>query len=48
MSDDALSVKFLSQARGVLSDDRAKALLAASWNVRALGNVAELFALGTV
>lgn len=46
MSDDALSAKFLQQARGVLSDDRARALLAASWNVRALGNVAELLALG--
>ena len=46
MPDDALDAKFLSQARGVLSDERAKALLAASWNVRALGNVAELVALG--
>jgi 2-methylcitrate dehydratase PrpD len=48
MPDDALSVKFLSQARGVLSDDKAKALLAASWNVRALDSAAELLALGAV
>jgi 2-methylcitrate dehydratase PrpD len=46
MSDDELGIKFLSQARGVLPDDNAKALLAASWNVAALGNVAELLALG--
>ena len=46
MSDDELSTKFLSQARGVLSDDRAKKLLDASWNVRKLNNVAELLALG--
>ena len=47
MSDDELSAKFLSQARGVLPDDPAKKLLDASWNVRRLANVAELLALGT-
>ena len=46
MSDDELSTKFLSQARGVVSDDKAKKLLDASWNVRKLSNVAELLALG--
>jgi 2-methylcitrate dehydratase PrpD len=46
MSDDALSAKFLSQARGVLADGKAKALLAASWNARALDDAAELLALG--
>jgi 2-methylcitrate dehydratase PrpD len=46
MSDDELSTKFLSQARGVLSDDAAKKLLAASWNVRQLKNVADILALG--
>ena len=46
MSDDALSAKFLSQARGVLADDAAKKLLAASWNVRRLDNVADFLALG--
>jgi len=46
MSDDELSAKFLSQARGVLPDDTAKKLLDASWNVRGLGNVADLLALG--
>jgi 2-methylcitrate dehydratase PrpD len=48
MSDDALSTKFLSQARGVLPDEKAQALLAASWNVRGLDNVAELLALGAI
>lgn len=47
MSDDELSAKFLAQARGALSDDKAKELLAASWNVRALGSVADILALGT-
>ena len=46
MSDDALSAKFLSQARGVLADDAAERLLAASWNVRRLDNVADILALG--
>jgi 2-methylcitrate dehydratase PrpD len=46
MSDDDLSTKFLSQARGVLSDDNAQGLLAASWNVRQLENVASLLAFG--
>lgn len=46
MSDDDLSTKFLSQARGVLNDDNARGLLAASWNVRQLENVASLLALG--
>src|ERR1044072_7628943 len=32
MSDDELSTKFLSQARGVLPDDTAKKLLDAAWN----------------
>jgi 2-methylcitrate dehydratase PrpD len=48
MSDDQLSAKFCSQARGVLSDAKAEALLAASWNARGLGNVAELLALGAI
>jgi len=48
MSDEALSTKFLSQARGVLPDEKATALLAASWNVRGLENVAELLALGAL
>ena len=48
MTDDDLSVKFLSQARGALSDDNAKTLLDASWNIRALGNVADILALGAV
>jgi hypothetical protein len=46
MSDDELSAKFLSQARGVLPDAAARKLLDASWNVRGLANVAELLALG--
>jgi len=46
MSDDDLSAKFLSQARGVLADDAAERLLAASWNVRRLDNVADILALG--
>jgi 2-methylcitrate dehydratase PrpD len=46
MSDDQLSAKFLSQARGVLADARAQALLDAAWNVRALGNVTRLLELG--
>jgi 2-methylcitrate dehydratase PrpD len=46
MSDDQLSTKFLSQARDVLPDDKAKKLLDASWNVPKLGSVAELLALG--
>jgi 2-methylcitrate dehydratase PrpD len=46
MSDDELSAKFLSQARGVLPDDAAKKLLDASWNVRRLDNVADILALG--
>jgi 2-methylcitrate dehydratase PrpD len=46
MSDDELSAKFLSQARGVLPDDAARKLLDATWNVRGLANVAELLALG--
>ena len=41
MSDDELSAKFLSQARGVLADDAARKLLDASWNVRELDNVAD-------
>ena len=48
MPDDALSVKFFSQARGVLPDDKAKALLDASWSARGLANVAELLALGAI
>jgi 2-methylcitrate dehydratase PrpD len=48
MSDDELSVKFLSQARGVLSNDTAKKLLDASWNIRTLKNVADVLALGAV
>jgi 2-methylcitrate dehydratase PrpD len=47
MTDEELSTKFLSQARGVLPDDRVRTLLDASWNVRKRGNVAELLALGT-
>ena len=46
MSDEELSTKFLSQARGVLSDDAARKLLAASWHVRELENVADLLAFG--
>ena len=46
MSDDDLSVKFLSQARGVIPDDNARKLLEASWNTRRLDNVANLLALG--
>ncbi len=46
MSDDELSAKFLSQARGVLAEDRAKELLAASWNARGLDNVVQLLTLG--
>jgi 2-methylcitrate dehydratase PrpD len=46
MSDDELSAKFLSQARGVLADDAADKLLAASWKVRRLDNVADILALG--
>jgi 2-methylcitrate dehydratase PrpD len=46
MSDDELSTKFLSQARGVLPDEAAKKLLAASWDVRQLKNVADILALG--
>ena len=48
MSDSELSMKFLSQARGVVSDNKAKKLLDASWNVRKLGSVAELLARGAV
>jgi len=48
MSDDELSAKFISQARGVLRDDNAKALLAASWNTRGLNNVAEILTLGAL
>jgi len=48
MSDEALSAKFLSQARGVLPDAKAQALLAASWNARALDDVTELLALGAL
>ena len=48
MSDDELSTKFLSQARGVLPDAKAKELLAASWNVATLENVASLLSLGTL
>ena len=46
MSDDELSAKFLSQASGVLSGAKARALLDASWSVRGLANVADLLALG--
>jgi len=45
MSDDELSAKFLSQASGVLSGAKARALLDASWSVRGLANVADLLAL---
>jgi 2-methylcitrate dehydratase PrpD len=48
MSDDELSAKFSAQARGVLPDARAKELLAASWNVRALTDVADILALGAL
>jgi hypothetical protein len=48
MSDDELSAKFLAQARGVLSDAKAQELLATSWNVAALENVADLLALGAL
>jgi 2-methylcitrate dehydratase PrpD len=48
MSDDELSAKFMSQARGVLTDDKAKALLAASWNTRGLTDVAGILALGAL
>jgi 2-methylcitrate dehydratase PrpD len=48
MSDDELSAKFLAQARGVLPDAKAQELLAASWNVATLENVADLLALGTL
>jgi 2-methylcitrate dehydratase PrpD len=48
MSDEALSAKFLSQARGVLAEPRPQALLAASWNTRALDDVTALLALGAV
>jgi 2-methylcitrate dehydratase PrpD len=48
MSDDELSAKFLAQARGVLPDARAKELLAVSWNVAALENVADVLSLGAL
>ena len=48
MSDDELSAKFISQARGVLTDDTAAKLLSASWGVRQLDNVAQLLALGAL
>jgi 2-methylcitrate dehydratase PrpD len=48
MSDDQLSAKFLSQARGALPDDRARQLLALSWDVRAQQDVGQLLALGAL
>jgi 2-methylcitrate dehydratase PrpD len=48
MSDDELSTKFLSQARGVLANNAAKELLAACWNVRSRDNVTRLLALGAI
>ena len=48
MSDDALSAKFISQARGVLTDDTAAKLLSESWSVLQLDNVAQLLALGAL
>jgi 2-methylcitrate dehydratase PrpD len=48
MSDDELSAKFLSQARGVLPDDTVAELLSASWDVRALDDVTRLLALGAL
>jgi 2-methylcitrate dehydratase PrpD len=48
MSDDDLSTKFLSQARGVLADDRARELLDASWGIRAQDDVARMLALGAL
>jgi 2-methylcitrate dehydratase PrpD len=48
MSDDELSAKFLAQARGVLVDDKAKELLAASWNIRKLDSVTDILALGAL
>jgi 2-methylcitrate dehydratase PrpD len=46
MSDDELSAKLLTQARGVLADDDARELLAASWKTRQLDDVARILALG--
>ena len=48
MSDSELNDKFLSQARGVLSADRAKDLLAACWDVRALADMSRLLTLGAL
>lgn len=48
MSDDELSAKFIAQARGVLNDKQADNLLAASWNVRALGDISDILALGAL
>jgi len=48
MSDDQLSTKFLSQARGVLPDDRAKELLDACWGIRAQADITRILALGAL
>jgi hypothetical protein len=48
MSNDELSAKFLSQARGILAGGTAAELLAASWNVPRLENVADILALGAL
>jgi 2-methylcitrate dehydratase PrpD len=45
MSDDDLSAKLLSQAHRVLDDEKAKQVLAACWNVRALNNATRVLAL---
>jgi hypothetical protein len=48
MSDDQLSTKFLSQARGVLPDDRARELLDACWGVQAQADITRILALGAL
>ena len=48
MSDDELSGKFHDQARSVLPEGAAAALLAASWNVRTQVDVTRLLALGAL
>ena len=48
MSDDALSTKFLSQARGVLPDDRGRELLDTCWSVRAQADITRILALGAL
>jgi 2-methylcitrate dehydratase PrpD len=48
MSDDELSAKLLSQAHGVLDDEKAKQVLAACWNIRALDSATRILALGAL